>query len=95
MRTIVFSAAFTLALALLGTTATNAAPANGAALGNAVKTDSVVHQFPARCAVFAAAAAASPGASAGNSHDGGRTAARPPSPALATLRRSSATTPPQ
>lgn len=46
MRTIVFSAAFTLALALLGTTATNAAPANGAALGNAVKTDSVVHQVP-------------------------------------------------
>ncbi len=46
MRTIVFSAAFTLALALLGTTGVNAAPANGTAIGSAAKTDSIVHQVP-------------------------------------------------
>lgn len=46
MRTIMLSAAFTLALALLGTAGTQAAPVNGAALGSAAKPDTVVHQVP-------------------------------------------------
>jgi hypothetical protein len=46
MRTIVLNAAFTLALALLGTAGTHAAPVNGAALGSAAKTGSFVHKVP-------------------------------------------------
>lgn len=46
MRTMIFSFAFTLGLALLGTTGAPAAPLSSGVIGNAARSDSVVYQVP-------------------------------------------------